>query len=138
MEFGDKIKILNEGLGRDYNWIKAKYNGNIGYCHGDYVQSENPFEAMEYLGNFQITAYTASGNACANGNYPTDGYTIACNSLPFETEVFIKGVGFRTVEDRGPSYMGSEWCDLYMDNYDACVQWGSQHRDVYLVGGDDS
>ena len=94
-----------------------------------------PEPQLEYIGNWSITAYTHTGNCCANGNYPTDGYTVAHNTLPFGTEIYIDGVGYRTVEDRGPGYLGSEWCDLFMDSYNACVQWGIQNRDVYIVKG---
>lgn len=92
---------------------------------------------MTYLGTLSCTAYTHTGNPCANGNYPSDGYTIAHNTLPFGTEVYIDGVGYRTVEDRGPGYLGSEWLDIFMDTHDACVQWGMQDRDVYLVERED-
>ena len=88
---------------------------------------------MTYTGTWRITAYAATGNPCANGNYPQTGYTIACNSLPFGTEVYIDGVGFRTVEDRGPEWLGSEWLDIYMGEVEPCVQWGDQYRDVYVV-----
>ena len=88
---------------------------------------------LEYIGVWNTTAYTWTGNPCANGNYPTEGYTIAHNSLPFGTKVYIADVGYRTVQDRGPEYLGGEWCDIYMDSYDACVQWGMQGKDVYLV-----
>lgn len=65
--------------------------------------------------------------------YPTEGYTVACNSLPFGTKVYIDGVGFRTVEDRGPAYLGDTWLDLYLGEYDACVQWGDQTKKVWKV-----
>ena len=90
-----------------------------------------PKTEMTYLGNWMTTAYTHTGNCCANGNYPTE-CTVACNSLPFGTEIYID-VGYRVVEDRGPGSMPSEWLDIFMDSYDSCVQWGIQYRDVYLV-----
>lgn len=92
-----------------------------------------PKTEMTYIENWMMTAYTHTGNCCANGNYPTDGYTVACNSLPFGTEIYIDGVGYRVVEDRGPGSMGNEWLDIFVDSYDSCVQWGIQYRDVYLI-----
>ena len=88
---------------------------------------------MTYAGNFMTTAYTWTGNPCANGNYPTDGYTVACNSLPFGTRVYIEGIGERVVEDCGPGSMPNEWLDIYMDSYDACIQWGVQYKEVYVI-----
>ena len=99
---------------------------------GSYNQSA-PEQAMTYLGNYMITAYTWTGNPCANGEYPVDGITVASNALPFGVTVYIDGVGYRTVQDRGPEYLGSEWLDLYMDSEWDCVQWGIEYRDVWLV-----
>lgn len=89
---------------------------------------------LTYLGQYEITAYEYTGSACANGNYPTPWYTVACNSLPFGTELYIDGVGYVIVEDRGASWHSDNWLDLYIGDIDACYDWGRQYRDVYLVG----
>ena len=115
-------------------WMRLE--GRDGYVCADYVSVDDPMAGMEQLGTWRITAYTWTGYPCANGNYPSDGYTIACNSLDFGTKVYIDGIGFRTVEDRGPSWLGSEWCDVYMSSYSACVQWGSQQRKVWRMNDD--
>lgn len=112
-------------------WMRLE--GRDGYVCADYVAVDDPLEGAQLLGEWRITAYAATGYPCANGNYPTTGYTIACNSLDFGTEVYIDGVGFRTVEDRGPAWLGSEWCDLYLGDYWSCVQWGSQSRKVWRL-----
>ena len=36
---------------------------------------------MTYIGQYYCTGYVATGNPCANGNYPTVGYTIASNMI---------------------------------------------------------
>ena len=133
LSYGTEIKIIKEGVGRNREWTKIMIDDLIGYIHSDYIQEENPFDEMEYLGNWHITAYAATGSPCANGNMPTVGYTVACNSLDFGTEIYIKDVGFRMVEDRGPGWLGSEWCDIYLGNTQDCVNWGTQYKDVYLV-----
>lgn len=137
LSFGQKVKVLKQNRGENGKWTKIKANGVKGYVHSDYLQEEDPFEEMDYLGKWIITAYSHTGSACANGNMPSEGYTIACNSLPFGTKVYIKGVGFRVVEDRGPGYMGNEWCDLFMNSYHDCVIWGAQSREVWIVKGDE-
>ena len=104
-----------------------------GYVCADYLSLDNPLDGMELLGTWRITAYAYTGSPCANGCYPSAGYTVACNSLDFGTEIYIDGVGFRTVEDRGPASLGSEWCDLYLGDYWECVQWGNQYRRVWMV-----
>lgn len=133
LPFGQKVKVLKQNQGEDNNWNKVKVDGVKGYVYSEYIQSENPFDEMDYLGEWIVTAYSHTGSACANGNMPSEGYTIACNSLPFGIKIYIKGVGFRVVEDRGPSYMGSEWCDLYITDYHSCVIWGAQSKDVWIV-----
>lgn len=110
-------------------WLKI----DQGYIMEKYTSETSPLEDEECLGDWRITAYAETGYACANGNYPSVGYTIACNSLDFGTKVYIEGVGIRTVEDRGPTYLGSSWCDLYLGDYNSCVNWGDQTRRVWKL-----
>lgn len=97
------------------------------------IAEESPEEELEYLGTFEMTAYEWTGNPCANGNYPEVGYTVACNSLPLGTTVYIEGVGYRVVEDRGAEWHGSNWMDLYLGDVDSCYEWGVQSVEVYIV-----
>ena len=94
-------------------------------------EAEKP--KLEFWQNCQITAYEWDGTACANGNYPTTGYTVACNSLPLGTKVYIEGIGYRTVEDRGATWHQYNWMDEYLGDVSACEQFGVQYHDVYLV-----
>lgn len=125
LQYGEEIET--EGSGE---WVKVE----DGYVCAEYVQEDNPIEG-DFLGVWRVTAYAATGNACANGNYPSIGTTIAHNSLPFGTRVYIEGVGERVVEDRGPAYLGDEWCDLYLGDTGSCVQWGDQQRRVWKIVG---
>ena len=97
------------------------------------IAEESPEEELEYLGTFDMTAYEWTGNPCANGNYPEVGYTVACNSLPLGTTVYIEGVGYRVVEDRGADWHGSNWMDLYLGDVDSCYEWGVRSVEVYIV-----
>lgn len=97
------------------------------------IAEESPEEELEYLGKFEMTAYEWTGSPCANGRYPTEGYTVACNSLPLGTTVYIEGVGYRVVEDRGADWHGSNWMDLYLGDVDSCYEWGVRSVDVYVV-----
>ena len=107
-------------------WIELE----DGFINADHVQEECP---IELIGNWRVTAYASTGDPCANGEYPEVGFSIANNTLPFGTKVYIEDVGVRTVEDRGPAAMGSEWCDLYLGNEQTCIQWGDQIKKVWLV-----
>lgn len=97
------------------------------------IAEDSPEEELEYLGTFEMTAYEWTGNPCANGNYPEVGYTVACNSLPLGTTVYIEGVGYRVVEDRGAEWHGSNWMDLYLGDVDSCYEWGVRSVEVYVV-----
>ena len=97
------------------------------------IAEESHEEELEYLGTFEMTAYEWTGNPCANGNYPEVGYTVACNSLPLGTTVYIEGVGYRVVEDRGAEWHGDWWMDLYLGDVDSCYEWGVRSVDVYIV-----
>lgn len=126
LPFGTEVQGKIKG-----SWMRLK--GRKGFVSTEHIQDTDPFEEMVYMGEWRVTAYAYTGSQCANGQYPTAGYTIAHNSLPFGSEVYIEGVGFRTVEDRGPAWLGDAWCDLYLGDYAECVSWGNQYRDVWVV-----
>lgn len=99
-------------------------------------EPEEPEEAepeLEYIGTFEMTAYEWTGYPCANGRYPEVGYTVACNSLPLGTKVYIEGVGYRVVEDRGADWHADNWMDLYLGDVASCYEWGIRTVDVYIV-----
>lgn len=125
LPFGAEVQPIRTGK----KWAKL----DNGYVSTEWLSADNPLDGMAYMGEWRITAYAYTGSPCANGEYPETGRTVACNSLPFGTEVYIDGVGFRTVTDRGPGYLGDEWCDLYLGNYADCVAWGDQRREVWVM-----
>lgn len=84
-----------------------------------------------YLGIYELTAYDATGNPCANGNYPTCGYTVASNSIPMGSRIYIEGYGEYVVEDCGA--MSDNVIDVYMGDYDTCIQFGRRSAKVYLI-----
>lgn len=83
------------------------------------------------LGTYELTAYEWTGNPCSNGNYPTEGYTVACNSLALGTRIYIEGYGEYVVEDRGG--MAGNVIDIYMGDYDSCIQFGRRSASIYLL-----
>lgn len=96
---------------------------------------EEQMLSKEYsIGTYELTAYTWTGNPCANGNYPTECYTVACNSLPLGTRIRIDGYGEYVVEDRGG--MGNNVIDIYMNSYDSCIQFGRRSAEVYVIDMD--
>ena len=97
----------------------------------DEVAELIPATNYTYLGSYELTAYEWTGRACANGNYPTSGYTVACNSLALGTRIYIEGYGEYVVEDRGG--MSSNVIDVYLGDYNSCVQFGRKTADVYII-----
>ena len=86
-----------------------------------------------FHGHFVLTAYEWTGAPCANGAFPTVGYTVACNSLPLGTRVYVEGIGERVVEDRGASWHSANWMDIYLGDVSACDQFGVREADVYVL-----
>lgn len=94
-------------------------------------------EGMTYLGTYSLTAYCACEQCCgktdaitASGTVATAGRTVACNSLPFGTVVSINGNQY-VVEDRGG--MGNNVIDIFFNNHQDAINFGSQSADVYIV-----
>lgn len=129
LPYGEELNTMEY----DDEWTRVLSEDGVGYVDSDWISDEDPSEGETYLGSWTITAYAATGSPCASGTWPEVGRTVACNSLPFGTRIRIEGVGERIVEDRGPDYLGGDWCDLYLGDYDSCVGWGNQRRDVYLI-----
>lgn len=135
----DVVKVIKKQVNKHIEDAKYLVYDREEVCEDIIIEEEeksaqiDEYEASKvYIGTYRITAYEWTGNPCANGNYPSESYTVACNDLPFGTEVYIDGVGYRVVEDRGGG--GDYWMDLYLGDVDACYEWGVQYRDVYVVG----
>lgn len=123
------VQITNETQPEPETFIEATYSDTIRQDSTNYDIAEEPIyyepeteagDEWEYLGSVRVTGYTWTGNPCANGNYPTAGYTVACNDLPIGTVVYIEGIGYRTVEDRGGMTRGTYWLDVYFDSVGEC------------------
>ena len=99
-------------------------------------------ETMTYFGNCYITAYCderyphiCGGSGVTAMGVPTQvGVTCgATKDLPLGTKVYIEGVGYRIVQDRG-SGNGTKHIDvLCATHQDALHFEGYGHRDVWIV-----
>lgn len=103
----------------------------------DEVPQEGP--QYEYLFTATATAYCNCAACCsvpgqntASGRPPISGHTIACNILPFYTQVMIDGVIYE-VEDTGSTPYGDAWVDIYFDTHEEALAYGMRTVDVYLV-----
>lgn len=106
----------------------TKARTNTEEVHEVYAESSG---VGEYLGVYELTAYEYTGSPCANGNMPSAGYTVACNSLPLGTRIYIEGYGYYVVEDRGG--MAGNVIDVYLGDPGACIQFGRRTANVYLA-----
>ena len=94
--------------------------------------------SMEYLGDWTITFYCPAECCCgqwawgatASGVMPTAWHTVAAD-LPFGTQLYVDGLGYFVVEDRGVS---GAWLDVFVNTHDEALANGMQCRSVYLVG----
>lgn len=105
-----------------------------------YEEQEEPERVS--LGTFTAYAYCPcekccwkwSGGPTASGVMPEEGRTVAADwdVLPSGTEIYIEGVGWRTVEDTGSGIKGNS-LDLYMDNHQDALEWGVQEIEVFTT-----
>lgn len=91
------------GLGEDHAVIQLAKS----YWHSAQDEIESQPELV-YLGRYNITGYDVCVQCCgstdgitASGTHAEVGRTVACNTLPFGTVIYIDGIGERVVEDRG-------------------------------------
>lgn len=86
---------------------------------------------MTFLGNYELTAYIATGNRCASGVYPMVNHTVACNSIPLGTRIYIEGYGEYTVEDTGG--MAGNVIDVFVSDYGTAISFGRRTANVYIL-----
>ena len=92
------------------------------------------------LGTFTVYSYCSCSSCCgqwsggptASGTMPEEGRTVAADweVLPAGTEVYLEGIGWRTVEDTGSGITGDK-LDLYMDSHAAALEFGVREIEVY-------
>lgn len=106
-------------------------------------QARREPEATELisLGAYTITAYCSCEKCCgkwsaynltASGTTPAEGRTVAADwsVLSAGTEVYIDGVGWRTVEDTGSGVNGQR-LDLYFSDHQRALEWGVREVEVW-------
>lgn len=87
----------------------------------------------EYVGTYELTAYVETGNPCADGIYPSVGYTAACNDPAlWHKWIHINGYGDFYVHDTGG--MSSNVIDLFVGSYDEAIQFGRREAEVSIIG----
>ena len=97
---------------------------------------------MTYIGRHWLTGYDQCVKCCgkaptdekfgltASGTYAEVGRTCAFNDYPFGTILYIDGIGYRTIEDRGG--MASGVIDVFCEDHSQCYSITGTY-DVYIV-----
>lgn len=121
----------------------AIYNENMD--EQDFPTRGNP--PVRYLQKFRgnISAYTnglsETGKSSrhplygitASGHRTKAGYTVAAGRhIPFGTVLYIEGIGYRTVHDRGGAIKGNK-IDVFMSSMGQVNTFGRRALDVYVV-----
>lgn len=96
---------------------------------------------VAYIGKYKITYYCACKQCCGKDNGITasgakvqEGVTVAADTskLPFGTKIYIKGIGWRTVQDRGGSIKGNR-LDIYIPSHNSPMPYNVQNLDVWVA-----
>ena len=89
----------------------------------------------DYIGEFEITFYTHTGNNTSTGVYPKINRTIAVDPaiIPYNTILYVKGYGIYIAEDSGAHIKGKR-LDIFLDNKEECIKNGRIKSDVYILG----
>jgi 3D (Asp-Asp-Asp) domain-containing protein len=94
--------------------------------------AEQRLDDKEYVGEYELTAYIATGKPCADGKYPRAGVTVASNDANLWHKcVYIEGYGVFYVHDRGG--MSNNVIDVFVDSYDEAIQFGRRKAEVYVI-----
>ena len=90
-------------------------------------------ESKTYLGTYQLTAYCATGNPCADGVMPSENYTVACNNPSlWHRWIYIEGYGTYYCHDTGG--MSSNYIiDIFVGSYNEAIQFGRRNAEIYLI-----
>lgn len=89
---------------------------------------------LEPIDTFDVTAYCDYGET-RSGRITKENHTIASDwsVIPKGTKVMIENRPYiYTVEDTGSKVKGNR-VDIYMPDYNDCINWGIPEKEVYIV-----
>ena len=148
-EKGTQLQII--GTDPSGKWWEVWDGTTQGYCYASYlIKNKDELTKttysevsgnLEYIGDFKCTVYDTS--AGENGGYTTTAcgdnlsdvvdYAIAVDPrvIPYNTKVYIEGIGYRVARDCGGAIKGNR-IDILVWNCNAS-DWMNGTRKVYIV-----
>lgn len=89
----------------------------------------------DYIGQYELTFYTHTGNNTSTGVYPKINRTVAVDPsiIPYGTVLYVKGHGVFIAEDSGADIKGHR-LDIFLDTKEECINKGRVNADVYILG----
>lgn len=94
-----------------------------------------------YCGEFEISYYDSCYQCCgktngmtASGEKAQEGVTVAADTsiFPMGSKIYIEGIGWRTVQDRGGAIKGNK-LDIYVPSHDSPMPYNKQKLSVWVV-----
>lgn len=109
--------------------------------HTEEPKEEPAVSTTQSIGEFTVTYYCACTQCCgktdgitASGTLAQEGITAAADWTVIEpgTKVYIDGVGYRTVEDKGGAIKGNK-IDVFMSSHERALEAGVHGAQVFLI-----
>ncbi|MBR4111082.1 MAG: hypothetical protein IKK43_05290 [Clostridia bacterium] len=112
------------------------------YDEAEKIESAVDYSKLEYIGEFEGTAYTPSVEECSNnlgytasGKPIIAGVSIAVDNKYWKlgTKFYIEGLGYVVAMDTGNAVKGKYRFDYAVFDRDYALKLGRRNWDVYLV-----
>lgn len=87
-----------------------------------------------YMGEFEITFYTHTGNKTSTGIYPQIDRTVATdpNVIPYGSIIYVEGYGAYIAEDTGGDIKNNR-LDIFVDTKKEAIEKGRVKANVYMI-----
>ena len=140
-------KLIKENINLQNTLLKAAASGVApqNYTIPEDSDSAVDYSKLEYIGEFEGTAYTPSPDECSNGlGYTASGkpivpgVSIAVDSeyWALGTKFYIEGLGYVVAMDTGSAVKGKYRFDYAVFDKSFALELGRKNWKVYLVNED--
>ena len=137
-----KYDALNNELTTVQNNMQTKVN-ELNEANKLIEDLKDSYYELVYIGEFKLTHYCNEqfehicgygDGLTATGTHTTVGRTIAVDPtvIPYGTEVYIEGYGWRIAEDCGGAVKNKQ-IDILVNTHDQAMFTGVKHGGVWIV-----